>query len=326
MLPAAIALLAGCTALHPPLPSTSVDPHFVPPQQPYKLALVLSSGTLRGFAHFGVLSELRANGIVPDLIVGTSAGAMVGALIASGLTDTELVEVVERMDVNYLRDWTVPRLGLLGGQSLHDFIDRRAKYHVIEEFPIAFAAVAVEAERTCLQVFNAGDPGKAAQASSTVPVILTPPRINGRRYLDGALASPLPVRVARALGAEKIIAVDVTLDPAERHFANILEAYWRTTLVMHRVLAINERADADYTLVPQLPPEFMIKYDMRHQIVESGRDAVRQNLHSIQLAMKAPAKALPRALHPSLASVKCPELQIGEQVSATPTAHVRPAQ
>jgi NTE family protein len=308
---AAAVLISGCAALHPPQPRTSVDPNFVPPQRPYRLAVVLSSGTLRGFAHFGVLAELKANGIEPDLIVGTSAGAMVGALVASGLNEAELNEAIDSMQVDYLRDWTIPRLGLLGGHSLHEFVDRRAKHHVMEEFPIAFAAVAVEAERACLQVFNAGDPGKAAQASSTVPVILSPPRIGGRYYLDGALASPLPVRVARALGAEKIIAVDVTFDPAERGFVNILEAYWRTTLVMHRALAINERADADYTLSPRLPPEFLINFGARHRMIEAGREAVRNELPSIRLALAGNAAAPAGTVHPSLVKLKCPELKLG---------------
>lgn len=305
---AGLALLSGCANFMQLDPQTSAEPAFVTPNKPYRLAVVLSSGSLRGLAHFGVLSELKANGIEPDLIVGSSAGAVAGALIASGLSEEELATAIDTMRFDLLRDWTIPKLGLLGGHSIHDFIDKRVKHHRIEAFPIAFAAISVEAERTCLQVFNAGDPGKAAQASSTIPVVLSPPKIGNLHYLDGALASPLPVRVARAMGAERIIAVDVTFDPAERYFANILEAYWRTTLVMQRALAVNESVDADFTLYPRLPPEYMVNFGTRHTVVEAGREAVRKALPSILQVLNGKPPAQAGSVHRSLQSLVCPEV------------------
>jgi len=308
---AGLALLSGCATFKQLEPQTSAEPTFVTPNRPYRLAVVLSSGSLRGLAHFGVLSELKANGIVPDLIVGSSAGAVVGALIASGLSEEELATAIDTMRFDLLRDWTMPKMGLLGGHSIHDFIDKRVKHHRIEAFPIAFAAISVEAERACLQVFNAGDPGRAAQASSTIPVILSPPKIGNHHYLDGALASPLPVRVARAMGAERIIAVDVTFDPAERYFANILEAYWRTTLVMQRALAANEAVDADFTLRPGLPPEYMISFGTRRNVVDAGREAVRKALPTIRQTLSSNPVSPAGRVHKSLMIQICPEVELG---------------
>lgn len=299
--------LGGCEALDRTPLDTVEEPGFViPDKRPVGLAVVLSSGATRGFAHIGVLRELRAHGIIPDLVVGTSVGAIVGALFASGATDEEMQAAAQEFGSDLFVDWSIPRFGLLHGSTIHAFIDRHAKRHRIESFPIRFAAVAVEAERACLQIFNTGDAGKAAQASTTVPVVLVPPEISGRRYLDGGLASPLPVRVARALGAERVIAVDVTFDPAERRFESILEAFWRMTLVMHRTLAVNERVDAEHVIVPMLPPESRISFASRQTLIEAGAEAVRKDLPEIRKALHSAPRVPAGTVHPVLKTLLCP--------------------
>lgn len=313
-----VMFFCGCATLDRTVPHTVTEPSYTPDIRPARLAVVLSGGALRGFAHIGVLRELRANGIEPDLIVGTSAGAIVGALYASGMTDVEMDAAAEALDrdrMDILLDWTIPKFGLFKGETIHEFIDRHAKRQEMELFPIRFAAVAVEAERACLQVFNAGDIGKAVQASAAIPVVLAPVKISERRYLDGALASPLPVRVARALGATHVIAVDVTFDPAERRFGNILESYWRTTLVMRRALAANEWPDADHVLRPALPPESRISFAGRSMLIEAGAMAVRNDLAPIRKALSTQS-TIPPGVHPALRTILCPEISFGQQ-SAT---------
>lgn len=298
-------LFGGCASMGRSSVTTTADPGFDPASKPARLALVLSAGTMRGFAHVGVIRELKANGIEPDLIVGSSAGAMVGAIAASGASPAELeaaVDAIDPGDFLYLR---TPWLGLIGGDGIHDFVDRNAKLHRIEAFPIRFAAVAVDAERSCLQIFNTGDPGKAVQASSTVPVLFSPPRIAGRQYLDGALLSPMPVRVARALGAERVIAVDVTFEPSERSRFSIVEAFWRTSLVSRWALAIGERSDADYVIKPTLLPESMIHLGSRHRLVEAGAEAVRRDMPAIREALRATPVAKAGEVHPALSDVLC---------------------
>ena len=259
----------------------------------------------------GVIRELRAHGIKPDLIVGTSVGAIVGAVAASGLTDPELASAVDSTDRDVFMEWAKPQLGLLGGHAIHEFIDKNVKQHAIESFPLRFAAVALEADRACIQVFNAGDPGKAVQASATIPVLLSPPKIAGRYYLDGGLASPLPVRIARALGAQHVIAVDVTFDPADRPFASITEAFWRTSLVMKWALAVSERSDADFVIRPAFPAEDQITFPTRRMLVETGAQAVRNDLEAIRKALRENPPAPPGVAHPSLTTMLCPELKLG---------------
>lgn len=304
-----LAGLAGCAPLGSVTPETSRDPAFdAGSVRPAPLAVVLSAGTLRGFAHIGVLRELRAQGIEPDLIVGSSAGAMVGAIAASGATDAELRAAVDAAGEGGFFDLGSPRRGLLGGSGLHHFVDQHVKRHRIEDFPVRFAAVAVDAERSCLQVFNTGDPGKAAQASSTVPVLLAPPRIAGRQYLDGGLASPLPVDVARALGALKVIAVDVTFEPAERGNFNLYEALWRTPLVTRWAIAHHERAQADFVILPTLPAEASIGMASRHDLMEAGALAVRRDLPAIRAMLLDPPRHPTGAVSAVLAGLACSEL------------------
>ena len=129
----AAALVGGCAAFSSPRPHTETEPAFsaFDPKgeaRPIRLAIALSSGTMRGYAHVGVLRELRAQGIEPDLIVGTSAGAFVGALVASGTTDQEIRTAVEAIGGELLRDVTTPRYGLLDGRSIHAFIDQHARW------------------------------------------------------------------------------------------------------------------------------------------------------------------------------------------------------
>ena len=233
--------------------------------------------------------------------MGTSAGAVVGAVSASGVAADDLAIAAAQMKRSLFGDWIVPRVGLLSGRGIHGFVDSNALAHRIEEFPTRFAAVAVEAERGCLQIFNAGDVGKAVQASSTVPVFLIPPEIGGKKYLDGGLTSPLPVRVARLLGAQRVVAVDVTFDPAERPFRSIADAFWRSTLVMQRALAILEGMEADVLVSPQLPPEREISFANQDAIVESGAIAARDALPAIErmLASRSPAQGA-KSLPPQL--------------------------
>lgn len=288
--------LGACESLKKPLAflvpdrhASSNEPHFrAQDVRPARWALVLSSGAMRGFAHVGVVRELEAAGLRPDLIVGTSAGAMVGALAASGAPASRVEEAALDLRSRVFMLGTLPYTGVMEGRRIDEFVHTQAMQHNIEDFPIRFAAVATEAERGCLQIFTAGDAGRAVQASSTVPVLLSPPAISGKRYLDGGLVSPLPVRVARMLGAERVVAVDVIFDPAERPFLNITDAFWRSTLVMHRTLAAIEGAEADLLLVPRLPAESDISFGNRPALFEAGAQSVREALPALRRLIAEP--------------------------------------
>ena len=206
---AALAALAGCT---PPdeLPADRV-PRFVPnPGSRAHLALVLGSGGPRGFAHIGVLKVLEENGIHPDLIVGSSVGAMVGALYASGMKAATLEKTA--LGLNLLEFFEVRTMG--GGEGSGGPIERYVNEAVhdkpLEALATPFVVVATRASDGHLALFNRGDTGRAVRASAASPGEFKPVPVGGELYIDGDEASPVPVRVARQLGAEVVIAVDLS--------------------------------------------------------------------------------------------------------------------
>ena len=256
----AAALLAGCVSLKAS-PDVIREPFYDPPAPlpGAGVALVLSGGSARGFAHAGVIKALEANGLRPDLIVGSSAGSIVGALYASGLTAAELGSALERLDATVFSEIAVPGLaflpsplGIVRSDGLHRYVDQEAKRHHMEDFPIRFAAVATDLQTGEPQVFNAGDVGHAVSASSAVPGIITPPRIRGRLYGDGQLSSPLPVRIARTLGARVVIAVDVIYPPEDARLTSTLGVLFQAFVITTYRLKEWEIAAADSVIVPDL--------------------------------------------------------------------------
>ncbi|MBB3107610.1 NTE family protein [Psychrobacter luti] len=178
-----------------------------------KVALVLGGGGAKGFAHIGVIKALEESGITPTLVVGTSVGSLVGSLYASGYNAKQLEQLALNTSDSELTDFTLSNQGFIEGIKLKNFINAKVSGRSIEDFPISFAAVATEKHTLKKAVFSSGDAGLAVQASCSVPNIFIAPRIPeqvGKKYIDGGVVSLVPVDTARDLGADIIIAVDVT--------------------------------------------------------------------------------------------------------------------
>jgi NTE family protein len=193
--------------------TTSEAPAPVAPKRP-SVALALGGGAARGFAHIGVLRALVAAGINPDIIVGTSIGAVAGGCFAGGVLDT-LEDWARSLTVRgvlgYL-DVSLSGSGLIGGNRLANHLDGALAKTLIENLPIRFAAVATEV-RTGHEIWlTHGRVVDALRASYALPGIFAPVRIGGRWLVDGALVNPVPVSVARALGARVVIAVNLNAD------------------------------------------------------------------------------------------------------------------
>ncbi len=266
-------LLIGCAELPARRALPGAEPHTVvqPVARP-RVALVLSGGSLRGFAHLGVLKVLVANGIRPDLIVGTSAGSIVGGLYASGMSVVAMEEAAATIDFDLFSGFLASRFGI-GRPLVHSFVDQFTQGAPIETFPTRFAAVATDLQRGCVAVFNGGDAAVAIQASTAVPGIFAPTSIGGGDYADGGLVSPLPVRVARALGAERVIAIDVVFDPNESRLSSTIDRLFQTTLIMTRTLANQEGREADVLIAPTLPPEAQVTLANHRALIAAGERA-----------------------------------------------------
>ena len=203
------ALAGGCRWIAPDVPPERL-PRFERPAAPPKIVLVLGSGGPRGFAHIGVMKVLEENGVHADFIVGSSVGAMVGALSASGLSAVELERLSEKLKVSDFFEPGMLGIGRTTGAVVQNYINAQVGGRAMEQLRIPFAAAAMRVRDRQLVLFDRGDTGLAVRASSATPGQFDPVRIGSDAYVDGDEASPVPIRAARSLGARVVIAVDVS--------------------------------------------------------------------------------------------------------------------
>ncbi len=265
-----------------------------------RVALALGSGSMRGWAHAGVLAALETGGIRPSLVVGTSAGSVVGALAATGIPAGRLVEATRELDWTVLAELPLPRRGLVRGERLESFVRRHAGAGPIESLPIAFAAVATDAHTGEAVVLDHGDLARAVRASSSVPVLFEPVPARGRLLVDGALSSPTPVSVARRLGADVVIAVNVAWTPEEGDLRNPVDMLFQSMQLMTHNLNRAELAAADVVIAPDLRAVGPVTPANLDALVEAGRRAGLEALPAIRAAIDGPARGgnLARAREP----------------------------
>lgn len=181
-------------------------------RRPRRVALALGSGAARGWAHIGVIEELQAAGLRIDMVAGTSIGALVGAVFAAGRLP-ELREMASRLDwrqmIYYFLDITFPRSGLIDGHKVEEFVQSHVKFARMENLSVPFRAVATDLLTGCEHVFDKGGVVEAVRASIAIPGMFTPVQMAGKILVDGGLVNPVPVSVARAMGADYVVAVDV---------------------------------------------------------------------------------------------------------------------
>jgi NTE family protein len=274
----ALSLLAACTAPVKPVPSA---PAALPKPAP-KIALVLGGGAARGFAHIGAIKALEAQGIVPDLIVGTSAGAVVGALYAAGNGGFELQKLAIQMEEGEVSDWSLPDRGVIRGEALQNFVNRAVGQRPLERLPRLFAAVATDLQSGEAVVFRTGNTGMAVRASSSVPGVFQPVKINGREYVDGGLVSPLPVKAARDMGADFVIAVDISDQPQYGSTNSIIDVLLQTFAIMGQTIGRYELRDANVVIRPQTSGLKATDFQDRHMAVLEGEKAVAAALPEIK--------------------------------------------
>ncbi len=259
------ALLSACTSTPPP--------PVVTPKPAPKIALVLGGGAARGFAHIGVIKALEAQGIVPDMVVGTSAGSVVGALYASGMRGFDLQALALEMQEDMVADWTLPNRGVLKGEALQDFINQKVKQLPIQKMPRPLGIVATDLKNGEMVVFRQGNTGMAVRASSAVPGVFQPVEINGREYVDGGLTSPVPVQPARAMGADFVIAVDISNVSRRATPTGTLDVLLQTFAIMGHNLSRHELKNADIVIRPQTAAVSSTDFEGRHLAILEGEKA-----------------------------------------------------
>ncbi|CAB1368859.1 patatin-like phospholipase family protein [Denitratisoma oestradiolicum] len=273
--------LSACSALiEKPAPVASAPAPVA--VAPMKIALVLGGGAARGFAHVGVIKVLEAQGIIPDLVVGTSAGSVVGALYAAGRSGFDLQKIAQEMDEGQIGDWSLPDRGVLKGEALQTFINRAVDNRPLEKLAKPFAAVVTDLGNGEMVVFQTGNTGMAVRASSTVPGVFQPVRINGREYVDGGLVSPVPVRVARSLGANFVIAVDISSKPQDHRTQSTLDVLLQTVTIMGQSISRHELKEADVVIRPVTADLPSADFQGRHRAILEGERAATAAMPEIK--------------------------------------------
>ena len=248
-----VLILSACPSntspVNPPRHNTQITP---PPKPQAVVALALGGGASKGFAHIGIIKALKQNGIPVKIVTGTSAGAIVGSLYASGASPDRLELEAEILGSTDLVDLTLSTSGFIKGQKLQDYINRKVGNRPIQDFPIKFAAVATDFESSKAVAFNRGNAGQAVRASAAIPNVFQPVLIGGRRYVDGGLTQPVPVSAAKKQGANFIIAVDISDRPSKNLEQGFFSYLDQSINVMSQSALQHELSKANVVIHPQV--------------------------------------------------------------------------
>jgi NTE family protein len=250
--------------------------------KPAKIALVLGAGAARGFAHIGVLKVLESNKVPINMIVGTSAGSFVGSLYAYGFNAFELQKLSFGIERDDIIDFAIPDNGFIKGEKLEAYINRVVRNTPIEKLRIPFYAVSTDLQSGREVVFGIGNTGTAVRASCSIPGIFVPAIISGRMYVDGGVVSPVAVEAARKLGADVVIAVDLSEGAGASVPTGTIETILQAISIMYSKLAAIQLAKADVVIRPKVAYIGSSDFSRRHEAVLEGEKAALDALPQIQ--------------------------------------------
>ncbi|GGH54096.1 patatin [Comamonas phosphati] len=304
---AGLAALSGCGS-HPPSQSVASEATPTSPAlAPVRIGIALGGGAAKGFAHIGVIKMLEANGFTPAVVAGTSAGSVVGALYASGMNAFELQEKAVALDEAKIRDLQLSSGGLVLGQKLEDYVNEQVQRKPLEQLAKPFVAVATRLEDGERTVFARGNTGQAVRASSSVPGVFQPVSIGKYHYVDGGIASPVPVDAARQLGADIVIAVDISNKARGKTPDNMLGALGQSIAIMGQKLGQAELARADITIHPKVLDIGPADFSQRASAIVEGEKAAMAIMPKIR--ERVAQLQAERAKAASLAQQKAAEAQ-----------------
>ena len=249
---------------------------------------MLGGGGSKGFAHIGVLKVLEAQKIPVHMIVGTSAGSLVGSLYASGKTAFELQGIALKMDsdnvIDY--DWKIWSGGLIIGDKLENFINANVKNTPIEKLKIPFYAVATNIATGEEIVFARGNTGMAVRASCSVPAVFQPFKIGNITYVDGGVVSPVAVDVARRNGADIVIAVDISGGINRTVPDGMIDSLKKSVDIMYSKIAEYQIKNADVVIRPNMRNIGSTDMDKFNEAIFEGEKAATLKLPELQKIME----------------------------------------
>ncbi len=273
-----------------PEKSAAAEAAVVPPERRQaRIGLALGGGAARGFAHVGVIQVLEEAGLQPQLVAGTSAGSLVAALYASGKNSQELRRVAETMEEAEITDWMLPILnrGALRGEALARYVNSQVAGRAIEQMKIPLGIVATDLHTGEAVTFRRGNTGSAVRASSAVPAVFQPVRIGEREYVDGGLVAPVPVRQVREMGANFVIAVDISSDPEGNPAGDTFQILMQTFAIMGKSINSLALREAEFVVRPTLSGVKSADFGARRRSIEAGRSVMLAMLPQLRSRIAA---------------------------------------
>jgi len=271
-------------------PPPAVTPPLDKPQRPIRVALALGGGAARGFAHIGVIKALEARNIQIDLVAGTSAGSVVGALYASGMNGFALNKLALNMDEASISDWAMPfrARGFLQGVALQNYLNTTLNNRPIEKMVKPLGVVATDLNSGQPILFQRGNTGIAVRASCSVPSIFEPVKIGGHEYVDGGLVSPVPASFARKMGADFVIAVDISQRPEAGVTSSSFDVLLQTFTIMGQTIKAYELDKyADIVIRPNLAAMSGSDFSQRNAAILAGEEAAARIMPELQRKLAA---------------------------------------
>jgi len=253
------------------------------PARPARVALVLGAGASKGFAHIGVIKILEANKIPVHMIVGTSAGSFVGCLYAYGYTSYQLQDLALKLDQSHVADLGIPDNGFIKGEKLERYVNFMLGNAPMDKLRIPFYAVATDIRSGQEIVFGTGNTGMAVRASCSIPGIFRPVVIGGSTYVDGGLVSPVAVNAARRLGADIVIAVDISAGVQPAAPQGTIETILQAIDIMYSRIGALQTPGADVVIRPNVGSIGSADFERRHDAIMEGEKAALNALPAIRV-------------------------------------------
>lgn len=285
--------LIGCDKATQTPPSTTT----IKAREPI-IAIALGGGGAKGFSHIGVLKVLESHGIKPKIVTGTSAGSFVGSIYASGKTPFQLQQVAMTLKESDIRDLTLNSQGIVLGQKLQNYVNAQVSNKPIEKFPIRFAAVATRLDTGKRADFIKGNAGQAVRASCSIPNVFVPATIGQHKYIDGGLVSPIPVQTAKDMGADIVIAVDISARPVGDKPLNMWGLLDQTINIMGQQSINQELSLAQVVIQPKVGHLGTLDLKSSHEAILEGEKAAQLKITAIDRAI-ANFKKSPAAFKPA---------------------------
>jgi NTE family protein len=251
-----------------------------------KIGLALGSGGARGFAHLGVIKVLKEAGIPIDLIAGSSMGALVGSFYGAGIELDRLYKLSTAFKRKYFLDFTVPKMGFIAGKRVKEFIRVFTHGKNIEELSIPIGIVATDLLTGEKVVFKQGPVAEAVRASIAIPGIFVPEKYNGRILVDGGVSDRVPVSIAKEMGADIVIAVDVSRVKRNAEITSIYDVIMQSIDIMQTEIINYREIASDIMIRPPVEVYSSRAFTNIEEIIALGEEEAKKNLDLIKRVIK----------------------------------------